>query len=883
MNDWRTWTSHLKSLFHRPRIDRELEEELRDHIERETQQNIAAGMSFNQARRQAMLDFGGVEAIKEEIRDTGRFTLLESILQDTRFAWRMLRKNLAFTTVAVITVALGIGANTAIFNVVNAVLLQRLPYQHPERIVALQEVFAAGPNFVISPPNFQDYRQQQRTFDGLSMWMSQSVNITGRDRPDRMIGSFVSANFFDMLGVQPARGRLFLPGEDRPEAQRVAILGHAAWQARFGGDPNIIGQKIVLNGEPRTVVGILRPDFEFPLGASEVYLSILDYPNFRPDRSARSQLVIGRVKSGISLEAANADLNVIAQRLARDYPNENAGMHIQLTRVKDMQVEGIRPALLLLLAAVGVVLLIACANLANLLLARGAGRAREVAVRTALGASRMRIVRQLISESLMIAVIGGAFGLLIAWWGVGFLLKLNPVALPVDPSSSLEWPIVLFCLTLSLVTGVVFGLVPALQLSRPHLSGALGSGGRATSGARQHYLRATFVVCQIALSVVLLIAAGLLIRSFQSLLNVQPGFRTSNLLTMEYRLPKNIYTTPEKRWDFHSRMLREVQQVPGVKSAAIIQALPFSGNGGAINTWPAEHATPEKGKEPSALLNVVTPEYFGTVGLPALSGRLFTEHDNANTPAVAVVSKTLAEKFWPGVDPIGKELLSAADVSTGGGRKFGRATVIGIVPDTKHYDVRDASRPQLYLSYSQYPGIFGTLVVHTEGEPMELRDPVRQAVWRIDKDQPVWKIRTLETLIKNDVAPDRFVMVLMSLFGGLALILTAIGTYGVISFGVAQRTQEIGVRMALGATPRSILSLVLNGGVSLMALGGFIGVAAALLAGRAIRTLLFNVSPVDPATFACVLGALTLIALLATYLPARRATRVDPMVALRYE
>lgn len=887
MTNWRAAVRKMAALFRRRDLDRQLDDELRFHIERETERNVGAGIPPDEARRRALLEFGGVEQVKEEVRDSERFTWLEWLLQDVRFALRMLRKNPGFTTVAIITLALGIGANTAIFNVVNAVLLNRLPFKDPDRLVVLQEATSSNRGFGISAPNFEDYGRQQTTFADLSMWAQQSVNLTGGERPERVTGSFVSANFFRLLGVEPARGRFFLPGEDRPEAQRVTIISYSTWQTRFGGDPNIIGRQLILNGEPKTVVGILPQNFlrgELILAETDVYLSIRDYPNYKDERAAKNQLVVGRLKPGVSTKAAAADLNVITQRLARDYPDENSGIHIELTPVKELQVESVRPALLILLAAVSLVLLIACANLANLLLARGAARAREIAIRSAIGASRSRIVRQLVSESIVVSLLGGAAGLFLAWWGLEALLKVNPVALPVNPVG-LDLRVLLFAVVLSISTGILFGIVPALQLTRTGVAGFLSSGGRSTSGAVQRRIRSAFVVCQIALSVVLLIGAGLLVRSFQSLLSVQPGFRTDNLLTMEYRLPRNIYTTPEKQWGFHRRMLEEVRQVPGVVAAGLIQGLPFSGNGGRIGTWPAEQSTPEKGKEPTALSNLVDPEYFNAVGLPILLGRNFNDHDTSDAPTTVVINQTLARKYWPGQDPIGRELrFPETVVAAAGVNRPARATVIGVVPDTRQFAVKDPFEPQVYFAYAQVTGIFGTLVVRTAtDDPMSLSEDVRKAVWKVDKDQPVWKVRTVEMLIERNIAPDRFVMLLMGLFGVLALVLTAVGTYGVISFGVTQRTQEIGVRMALGATPGSILKLVMNGGVLLVGIGGVLGLMGAFAATRAMTTLLFGVSPSDPATFAGVVIVLAMVALFATYLPARRATRVDPMVALRYE
>jgi len=849
---WRALKLIVRSVAHRAKVDSELTEELQYHVDRDTERHIAAGMSPEEARREALREFGGVQQTKEAMRADSGASHFEFFRQDLRYGWRMLRKSPTFSLVAISVLALGIGANVAIFTIINAVLLERLPFHDPEQVVAIQENTANATGWTSSVPNFEDYRSRQHTFEELSLWTAQSVNLTGTEHPERVIGGFSSDNFFHMLGVKADRGRLFLAGDDAPEAPKTVILSHATWQTPFGGDEHILGKQLILNGEAQTIIGVLPANFTFPLGDTDVYLNIRSYPNYSLLRSAKTQLLIGRVKKGISESEAVADLNVIAQQLAHDFPAENAGIHIGLVRVKDAQVVSIRTGLLVVMCTVALVLLIACANLAGLLLARGAARTRELAIRAALGASRGRIVRQLVSESLLLSIIGGIAGLFLSWLALHTLLGTAPVSLPVEVAARPDGRVLFFALATSVLTGLIFGTIPALKLSRPNLSSAF-AGGSATASAGHTWLRSAFVVGQIALSLVLLVAAGLLVRSFRSLMSVHPGFDTRNLLTMEYRLPKNVYKTATQRWDFHRRMLQHVEHVPGVVSAAVIQGLPFSGNGGSLAFWPAT-VPPPTNSGTTAISNLVTPGYFDTVGLSVLKGRNFTDSDKADSPTVVVVNRILAAKTWPGEDPIGKELrFPGTSIAAGLSSGPTRATVIGVVPDTKHYAVREALEPQIYFAYSQMTGIFGTLVVKSAADPMSLSVPVRQAVWTVDKDQPVWKIRTLDSLIYRDIAGDRFIVVLMSLFGLLALALTTVGTYGLISYSVAQRTQEIGVRMALGASRRAILLLVMQRAVRLVFIGVLIGVVAAFATTHIMRALLYNVSAVDPISFAAAL------------------------------
>jgi putative ABC transport system permease protein len=794
--------------------------------------------------------------------------------QDIRYGFRMLIKKPGFTIVAILTLALGIGANTAIFSVVNSILLKPLPFNNSDRIVAMSGTTSTGQTW-ISYPNLEDYRRQNNVFEEISALTPQSVNLTGMETPDRVRGGFVSSGFFKVFDVQPSMGRVFQPEEDQIGSQRVTVVNHNVWKSRFGSDPNLIGKSLILNGEPFTVVGIMPPDFQIPIDEIEVWIPAQYYPNYKPVRSAHNYFAIGRLKPGVELSKAQAEMDTIANRLAQAYPEDNKGIGIKLTQLQEMIVSDIRPALLVLLAAVGFILLIACANIANLLLARGAARNREVAIRAALGASRVRLLTQLLTETTILGLLGGCLGLLIALWGVDILVSLNPQNLPSGLKIAPDIRVLCFTLLLSIFTGLLFGLFPALQLSKPDLLRSLKEGGRGSGEVTGQKLRSAFVISQVALSLVLLIGAGLLIKSFYRLLTVDPGFKSENLLTMEYRLPINKYSKPEQQNEFHRQVVEKIRVVPGVRSAALVLGLPFSGNGGArIFTLP-DRELPEKDKEPRALFNTATPGYFETIGIPLLKGRSFTDQDGPDSAKVILINQSMASQYWPNDDPIGKQVHLPQNNIT--------VSVIGVVGNAKQFGLSEELRPQIYACYTQNPNIFATIVARTDVEPMSLAESVKKAVWSVDKDQPMWKIRTVDYLLERNVASERFVVMLMSVFAALALILTSLGIYGVISYSVTQRTQEIGVRMALGALERDVLKLVISQAAFLALIGVVIGLAASFALTRLMSSLLFGVSPTDPVTFAGITMLLFAVAMLACYLPARRATKVDPMVALRYE
>ena len=801
---------------------------------------------------------------------------MQILRQDLRYGARMLAKKPAFTIVAVITLAFGIGANTAIFSVVNAVLLRALPYNNPDQLIVLSTITPNGDPDGLSIPEAQDYRNQMQSLEDLVAFQSQSVNVTGSDRPDRVRGGFVSANFFKFFNLTPIAGRVFVEGEDQQGAPKQAVVNEKMWRERLNGDPNLESKKLILNGEPYSVIGVVPASFKEPMDPDvEVWMPQAYFPGTSGLRESRSLFAMGHLKQGVNLSQAQAEVTTIASQLAQAYPKENTARGAKVEYFRDLMVSGIRPMLWLLFAAVGVILLIACANLANLLLARGLARQREIAVRAALGASRWRLIRQLLTETTLISLVGGLGGLLLAYWGLYGLLKL-PQNFVRAEDATLDTRVLLFALAVSVLTGWIFGLVPAIQLARPELQSFLKEGARGGGeGARWNRVRGVFVVAQVALSLLLLVSAGLLIRSFDKLLRVNVGFRPEQLLTLEYRLPRAKYKESSVQLNFHRQVVDRIQEVPGVQSVSLIRGLPFSGNGGTTNIVLPDREIPPKGMEPEVMFNTALPNYFETIGIPFIKGRLFSSQDQINTPAVFIINQTMAQRFWPGQDPLAKQVKFVSDGSTG--------TVIGVVGDAKHYWLEEESKPQMYAAYSQQPGIFATVVIRTSVEPLSLAEPVRQAIWKVDSDQPMWKIRTVEFLVNRSVADRKFLMALMGIFAFLALALTIIGLYGVISYLVNQRTQEIGIRLALGAQMGDILRMVLKQGMILVLTGVAIGLAVSWLLTGLMSRLLYQVKPTDPLTFAVIALLLIGVAMLACYLPARRAAKVEPLKALRYE
>jgi putative ABC transport system permease protein len=799
---------------------------------------------------------------------------MDILIQDLRFGARGLLRRKGFTIVAALTLALGIGANTAIFSVVNALLIRPLPYPNADRMVMIYGTQGSQGQQGIVYPDYREWRAQNRTFDDMGAFRPQSVNLTGRETPDRLIGMFVSASFMRLIGATPEQGRAFTDAETEVETKApVAMLAHEAWETRFGSDPSILGKTVTLNGQPLTVVGIVRPGIQTPYGAADAYLPMGYYPNAHGlDRGARGVAALGTLKQGVSFENAQRDLAALAKRQEEMFPATNKGFGVELQSLKDQIVGPTRTPLYIVFAAVGMVLLIACANVANLQLARGAARHRELSVRAALGAGRGRIAQQLLTESVLLSLLGGAAGVGIAIVGTKWLAKVLVAQLAIDPGIRLDGIALAFAFVVSVVSGILFGMVPAWKASRADVHEML----RSRSGAMGHghaRTRNTLVVVQLALSLALLSCAGLLTRSLIELQRVNTGFDTDNLMTMQFRLPASKYDTPEKIWGMFDRTIKEIRAVPGVKSAALVRAFPMTGNGDVLPIEIEGRPAAKPGDAPTSLVNPVTTDYFATMGIPRLAGRDIAESDNAQSVPVMVVNKTLAAKTWPNESAIGKRMKFAGD-----DRWW---TVVGVVGDSKHFSLNERQLFQAYIPHAQRPQIFTTLALRSTGDPLRLTRAIRDAIWRVDRDQPVWGVRSMNQLLDGAVGSPKLIVRLTVGFAVVALLLGAIGIYGVLSYTMSQRSQEIGIRIALGAESRQVVRMVVGEGLRIVAIAVAIGLAGSLATTRLLRSQLFGVGPTDVLTFSIVTALLALVAMLACWIPARRASRVDPMLALR--
>jgi predicted permease len=808
---------------------------------------------------------------------------MDTLAQDVRYALRALAQQRTFACVAVLTLALGVGANTAIFSVVNAVLLRPLPYPAADRLVLVWTTTGSGQS-AAAWPEYLDWRAQSRSFEEMAVARHQSVTMVGGAEPERVTGAFVTSTLFDLVGARAERGRTFRPEETEPTTtQPVAVISHGLWARRFGSDPAILGRTLVLNGQPRAVIGVIGPEFESGRApfdgwfmGTEVWLPVADFPNANGLARGQTELaVLARLRPGVTPAAAQADLAVVAERLQKAYPDTHARRTVIVNPLHEELVSGVRPALLILLGAVALVLLIACANVANLLLARAAHRQRELALRSALGAGRRRLLAQLLTESMVLALAAGALGAVLGAFALRGLVALVPANVGLPASLGIDHAALAFTAGLSLLTGVVFGLVPALQASRPDLVAVLREGGRSVGGAARRRFRDGLVVAEIALSLVLLVGAGLLLRSVLALQNADPGFRADRLLTMEFRLPTSRYTQPAQMAAFFRAILERMRAVPGVESVALVRAVPFSGNGGSSAYEVDGLAPPAPGREPRTQTNIVSPGYFRTMGIPILQGRDVDERDRADSTPVAVVSATFARTVWPGQDALGKR-FRLKDTAPW-------LTVVGIAGDIKHGSFVDAPMPQAYTAHEQDPRIFACVVARTTGDPMAAAAPIREAIWSVDAQQPVWRVRSMEALLTGARGPARALTILIALFAIVAMILAAVGIYGVMTYLVTQRTREIGIRMALGASARTVVGMVVGRGLALTLAAIAIGLAGAAALTRTLSTLLFGVGPLDPLTFAVAAAVLGGVALLASWLPARRAARVDPVVALAEE
>lgn len=801
-------------------------------------------------------------------------------MTDLRFAWRSLWKNPGLTLIAVIALALGIGANTAIFSVVYGVLLKTLPFPDPLRVIRLVDSnpSAGLPRFSTSPPDFADWRAQNTVFSHLAANQRDNLNLTGDGDPERLRAARVSGDFFNVFGAKPLLGRPLLPSEDTPGGPKVTVLSYQLWQRRFGADPAIVGKRLILNGESTLVAGVMPASFEVPQ-RTELWVP-MQMVITEDQRGGHFLGVTGRLKPGVSIERAQVEMTGITARIATAHPLSNEGWGVNLIPLRDLMVEDIRPALFVLLGAVGLVLLIACANVANLLLSRLAAREREVAVRTALGAGRGRLIRQFLTESMLLSVVGGLLGVLLAWRGTPLLLALFGNRIPRAQEIGVDGTVLAFTILLSLGTGLLFGLLPALHASRSDLQSSLRDGAKGSGDRRGRRTRSVLVFAEVAIAIVLLVGAGLLVRSLLELQNVQPGFRADHALSVQIQLPESSYPEEPKQAAFFRDLLPRLAAIPGVQNAAAGYPLPFTGSNYML-AFAAEGQAPAKtlSDTPAANMGFVSPDYFATLAIPIRDGRVFDDHDSLESEKVIVVNRSLADQIWPGVSPVGKRVTFGVPVNA----ESEWMRVVGVVADVRHGELNDQPGLQAYLPLLQSPSTEAALVVRTAGSPGAMTSAVAAAVREVDPALPVANPKTLDQLLADSVAAPRANAVLLALLAGLALVLAAFGVYGVLSYSVAQRTREIGLRMALGAAAGDVLRQLLREGLSTVLAGIATGLVGAFFLARTLRSLLYGVTESDPVTFIGVPLVLLVVAMLATWIPARRATRVEPVVALRYE
>src|SRR5215207_2440073 len=870
--------ARLRALAGRESVISDIDREMRLHVEMETEENLARGMSPAEARRAARLSFGNFDSIRDTAYTVRGGGLMETFLQDVRYGVRVLAKNKGFTEVAVFTLALGIGANTAIFSVVNDLLLRPLPYSDADRVVMLWEVTPSGRHMnTTSRANFRAWREQGSNFESMAAFSDQRLNLTGAGEPEEVAVQFATPALFKVLDVEPLHGRVLVE-EDGNQGTAGVVLSYGFWKRRFGGDPGLVGKSITLNGEPYNVVGVMPPSFHWHIkqrsgtGKPAEVWGVLPMPppGEGPGSNERGRFlsVVGRMKRGVSVAQAEAEIKTIHTRLAAD-STFNKDYTAEAIPLREQFVGNVRPALWLLLGAVGLVLLIACANVANLLLSRVAAREKEIALRTALGARRMRVVRQLLTESLLLSLAGSALGLLVAWWGIGALVAISPRDLVNLQNVGINTTVLAWTLGVTLLTSILFGIVPALEATRLNLNDALKEGGKGADaqGSRSRRLRGF-----------LLAGAGLLVKSFAQLRKIDTGFEIENVLTLVLRLPAAKYKEDPQYVAFFRQALERIRATPGVQSAGIVNFLPLYGGLGSATGFNIEgKPEPPRGTGPSTNVRVADSGYFKTLGIPVKQGRTFTEVEDAEARPVILVSESFAQRHFTGEDPIGKRIkvfMAEAPVWT---------EVVGVVGDVRYDNLTAEAEPFVYYPHPGLTYEFMTLVVRTAGDPAEMAPAVRREIAAIDPDQPVSDVRTMTQVMADTVGLARFNTLLLGIFAGLATLLAAVGIFGVMNYSVQLRTREIGLRMALGAQPGRVLMLILRQGLLLTLIGIGVGLAGALALSRLLSGFLYGVGANDPATFAAIVVVLGVGSLVACYIPARRATRVDPLVALKYE
>jgi predicted permease len=872
-------------------LEEDFSSEMNTHLELAIEENLKLGMTPTEARRTALLDLGGVQQTKETVRDHRGIPFLETLLQDLRFSLRMLRKNPGFTAVAILTLALSIGANTALFSIVNAVLLNPLPYDQPYRLLA---VYARTPQFKfssISYPNFLDWRRDNRTFAALAAFRGENFNLTGMGTPERVDAEMVSATFFPLLGVRPVAGRVFFDQEDQVGAAPVALITEGFWKRKFASSPDAIGKSLALNGKLYEIIGVIPRNFLYENNNfhsnSELYVPIGQWndPLFRDRRVGMGTDAVGRLKPGVTFDQAKSDMDSVANHLAEVFPDVNKNSGINMVPLKENVVGDIRPSLLVLFAAVGFVLLIACANVANLLLARSTGRTREFAIRTALGASKSRVVRQLLTESVLLGIAGGALGVCVAGWGTKAAIRILPDALPRAQEIHLDPRVLLFTLAISVLSGICFGLVPAFKSSGAEIQDTLKKSGRGGSASR-HRTQGVFVAMEMAMAVVLLVGAGLMIRSLANLWAVDPGFDPHNVLNFSIASSEPLGANPAASRSMFRQLHDAISTVPGVQSASLqVGSTPMSGDS-ELPFWLDGEPKPTSQSEMKvSLMYIAQPDYLKVMKIPLKRGRFLETSDSEHAHTVLVIDEQFAKLYFGDKDPIGRRVNLEIVNST--------AEIVGVVGHIKQWGLDSDStsniQAQCYLAMDQLPDSilaafgFGTDVyVRTDGTPMASIDSISRGLEKVNSRMVLYGTRTMTGIISDSLSSKRFVMVLLGVFAALAMLLSSIGIYGVLSYVVGQRTNEIGIRMALGADRFSVLRMVLGQAGKMVMVGVVIGMVAALLLTRLMSTILFGVSPSDPLTLAAVAFLLTAVALFACYIPARRATKVDPMIALRY-
>lgn len=806
---------------------------------------------------------------------------MDQLIQDIRYAFRMMFKNPGFTLVALITLALGIGANTAIFSLVNGLLLRPLPYGNPDRIVMVWQNYRernGRDKEWTSPDTFFDWRDQNHSFESISVIDGWLPTILGGE-PEQIPGATVTYNMFSVLGVSPAIGRTFVAEEDKPNGRKVVILSDGLWKRRFAGDRNVIGKDILINGGKYSVIGVMPPKFEFPMEPSAQIWTPMQVDSTNScGRDCITLRSIARLKPGITLAQAKSDMNLVAQRLQQQYPEQYRNVGITLTPLQEQLTEEIRPALLVLLAAVGLVLLITCANVANLLLVRASGRKSEIAIRSALGAGKSRLRRQLITENMLLALIGGALGIFLGVIGIDILIRLLPEDLPIIgiQNVGVDLRVLIFTLGISVATGLIFGLIPILQFTDPKIGESLKEGGRNRVGAGNSKIRSFLVVSEVAFALMLLIGAALLMKSFLRLMNVNPGFRTQNVLTMQLNLPDSRYAEQVQIQDFYSQLLEKIKSLPGVINTGTTNALPLGGSY-TDTTFLIEGQSPDTRKDQSVWFQLISDQYLQTMGIRLMKGRYFTDQDNFDAPRVVIVTETFARRYFPRGDAIGKRL------NFNNPQKPVWREIIGIASDVKQFGLNKETPIAIYLHQKQSASPFVTLAVRTSTNPLNLASEIRSQVWSIDKNLAVSNVQTMEQVVVKTVNTPRITLSLIGTFAAAALLLAALGLYGVVSYSAAQRTNEIGIRMALGARENDVLKMVVGQGMTLAAIGVVIGLIGAYALTHLMSKLLFGVSATDPLIFVTIAGLLALIALIASYIPAHRASKIDPVIALRYE